>query len=220
MSTIAMQPEFAVSLRNVEKKFGHVTAIHSVSLGFEKGTIIGLIGCNGSGKTVLMKMICGLMRPTRGTVEVMGAPVTLNRRSKASIGAIIETPGFLPEYTGYRNLKFLAGIKKKASDEDIRQALETVGLSGEANKRVRKYSLGMRQRLGIAQAIMERPELIILDEPMNGLDRQGVADMRALFLKLRNEGRTILLASHNALDIDVLCDTVYGIENGHITRTR
>ena len=220
MSTIAMQPEFAVSLRNVEKKFGHVTAIHSVSLGFEKGTIIGLIGCNGSGKTVLMKMICGLMRPTRGTVEVMGAPVTLNRRSKASIGAIIETPGFLPEYTGYRNLKFLAGIKKKASDEDIRQALETVGLSGEANKRVRKYSLGMRQRLGIAQAIMERPELIILDEPMNGLDRQGVADMRELFLKLRNEGRTILLASHNALDIDVLCDTVYGIENGHITRTR
>lgn len=220
MSTIAMQPEFAVSLRNVEKKFGHVTAIHSVSLGFEKGTIIGLIGCNGSGKTVLMKMICGLMRPTRGTVEVMGAPVTLNRRSKASIGAIIETPGFLPEYTEYRNLKFLAGIKKKASDEDIRHALETVGLSGEANKRVRKYSLGMRQRLGIAQAIMERPELIILDEPMNGLDRQGVADMRALFLKLRNEGRTILLASHNALDIDVLCDTVYGIENGHITRTR
>lgn len=113
MSTIAMQPEFAVSLRNVEKKFGHVTAIHSVSLGFEKGTIIGLIGCNGSGKTVLMKMICGLMRPTRGTVEVMGAPVTLNRRSKASIGAIIETPGFLPEYTGYRNLKFLAGIKRR-----------------------------------------------------------------------------------------------------------
>lgn len=220
MNNVEKQPEYAVCLRDVEKKFGSITAIHSVSLGFEKGRIVGLIGCNGSGKTVLMKMICGLMRPTRGTIEVMGTLVTLNRRSEAPIGAIIETPGFIPEYTGYRNLKFLAEIKNRASNGDVMRALESVGLSREANKRVSQYSLGMRQRLGIAQAIMEHPEIIILDEPMNGLDRHGVAEMRTMFLKLRDEGRTIILASHNALDIDVLCDTVYAIENGYIEKAR
>lgn len=219
MNNAVKQPEYAVCLRDVEKKFGNVIAIHSVSLEFERGKIIGLIGCNGSGKTVLMKMICGLMRPTRGTIEVMGNPVTLNTRSKTAIGAIIETPGFIPEYTGYRNLKFLAGIKNRANNDDIMQAIENVGLHKEANKRVSQYSLGMRQRLGIAQAIMEHPEIIILDEPMNGLDRHGVADMRVMFRKLRDEGRTIILASHNALDIDALCDDVYGIENGYISKT-
>ena len=220
MSNFIKQPEYAVRLQDIEKKFGNVTAIHSVSLGFEKGKIIGLIGCNGSGKTVLMKMICGLMRPTHGTIEVMGNLVTLNKRSESPIGAIIETPGFIPEYTGYRNLKFLAGINNRASNDDVMQAIESVGLAHDANKRVSHYSLGMRERLGIAQAIMEHPEIIILDEPMNGLDRQGVADMRTMFLKLRDEGRTIILASHNALDIDVLCDAVYGIENGYISKTR
>lgn len=220
MNSTDMNKKYAVYLQNVEKKFGDVTAIHQVTIGFEKGKITGLIGCNGSGKTVLMKMICGLMKPTNGSIEVMGDQVTLNKRSKAPVGAIIETPGFIPEFTGYKNLRFLAGLRNTASYNDIRRAIKLVGLSSDMNKRVSEYSLGMRQRLGIAQAVMENPDIIILDEPMNGLDKQGVSDMRVMFQKLRDEGRTIILASHNALDIEVLCDVVYEIENGLISKVR
>ena len=217
MNSSYPRDHYAVYLEQVEKKFGGKTAIYPVTAGFEKGKITGLIGCNGSGKTVLMKMICGLMRPTHGTIEVMGEPISLDRRSSASIGAIIETPGFIPEFTGYKNLKFLASLTQRASERDIQRVLKAVGLEEAANKRTGQYSLGMRQRLGIAQAIMENPQIIILDEPMNGLDKKGVADMRGMFRDLRSNGRTLILASHNALDIDVLCDTVYQVENGRVT---
>ncbi len=209
---------YAIELSNVEKRFRSIVAIHPVTIGFEKGKITGLIGCNGSGKTVLMKMICGLMKPTRGSIRIMGDEISLNKRSKASIGAIIETPGFIPEYSGYKNLKFLASLRKKAVEQDIQNALNIVGLSAAANKQVSKYSLGMRQRLGIAQAIMEDPDIIILDEPMNGLDKKGVEDMRRLFIDLRSRGKTIILASHNALDIEMLCDHIFEIENGRVTK--
>jgi ABC-2 type transport system ATP-binding protein len=212
-----MSQNYAVYLHQVEKRFGDKTAIYPVTLGLEAGKITGLIGCNGSGKTVLIKMICGLMRPTRGTIEVMGDPVSLNRRSRASIGAIIETPGIIPEFSGYKNLKFLAGLTHRADEQAIWHALRVSGLEQDAHKRAGKYSLGMRQRLGIAQAIMEDPEILLLDEPMNGLDRKGTDDMRQLFQALRAQGKTILLASHNALDIDMLCDSVYQVENGRVT---
>lgn len=217
MNSTYPHDNYAVYLDQVEKRFGDKTAIYPVTAGFEKGKITGLIGCNGSGKTVLMKMICGLMRPTHGTIEVMGEPISLNRRSHASIGAIIENPGFIPEFTGYKNLKFLANLTRRANEHDIWRVLKAVGLEQAANKRVGNYSLGMRQRLGIAQAIMENPQIVILDEPMNGLDKKGVSDMREMFRNLRSNGQTLILASHNALDIDVLCDTVYQVENGHVS---
>ena len=132
------------------------------------------------------------------------------------IGAIIEAPGFLPNYSGYKNLRFLANIRRKIGKEEILNVLKTVGLDPESRKHVSKYSLGMRQRLGIAQAIMENPDILILDEPMNGLDNTGVQDIRTLLLELKAQGKTILLASHNREDISVLCDTVHEMDGGRL----
>jgi ABC-2 type transport system ATP-binding protein len=136
-----------------------------------------------------------------------------------NIGAIIETPGFLPQYSALENLRILAKIRARIGDSEIKAALKQVGLSG-INKRVGKYSLGMKQRLGIAQAIMENPDILLLDEPMNGLDKSGVNDMRELFKTLREQGKTILLASHNPLDIEELCDTVYEMDGGVLSKVR
>ena len=135
-------------------------------------------------------------------------------------GIIIETPGFIPYYSGYKNLKLLADLRKKITADDIRNTMKTVGLDPELKRHVRKYSLGMRQRLGLAQAIMENPELLILDEPMNGLDKDGVRDMRQYMLNLKEKGKTILIASHSAEDIDVLCDTVCEMDKGALTVLR
>ena len=137
-----------------------------------------------------------------------------------STGILIENPGFVPYYTGKKNLHILAALNQKSSDEMIKHTLELVGLPVDSRKSVSKYSLGMRQRLGIAQALMEDPELLILDEPMNGLDNRGVEDMRSLLKKLREEGKTILLASHNPMDIEELCDTVCEMDAGILKRVR
>ncbi len=169
--------EEKIRIENVTKKFGSYAALDGISLSFEKGKIHGMIGRNGSGKTVLFKCICGFLRVDDGAVFVDGKQIGKEIEAPESIGAIIETPGFLPGYSA---------------------------------------SLGMRQRLGIAQAIMEEPSLLILDEPMNGLDNQGVQEMRQLFLKLKDEGKTILLASHNREDIAALCDTTVEIDRGKI----
>ena len=179
-----------------------------------------MIGRNGSGKTVLFKCICGFLRVDDGAVFVDEKQIGKEIEAPESIGAIIETPGFLPGYSARQNLQFLAGIRRKIGKKEIDEAIRKVGLDPEAKKHVGKYSLGMRQRLGIAQAIMEEPSLLILDEPMNGLDNQGVQEMRQLFLKLKEEGKTILLASHNREDIAALCDTTVEIDRGKITKTR
>ncbi len=138
----------------------------------------------------------------------------------ANVGVIIETPGFLPNYSGYNNLKFLAKINNKIGKDEIKAAIKSVGLNPDDKKHVGKYSLGMRQRLGLAQAIMENPDILILDEPMNGLDKDGVKDMRQYLLDLKNQGKTILIASHSAEDIDVLCDTVCEMDKGVLTAVR
>lgn len=186
----------------------------NVSISFEKGQIHGIVGRNGSGKTVLFKCICGLMHPEEGVIFVNGKRVGRDVDMPEDIGAIIEAPGFLPNYSGYKNLRFLANIRRKIGKEEILNVLKTVGLDPESRKHVGKYSLGMRQRLGIAQAIMEDPEILILDEPMNGLDNAGVQDIRALLLELKAQGKTILLASHNHEDIAALCDTVHEMDGG------
>ena len=206
--------ETCIEVQNVVKRFRDQVVLKNVSISFEKGQIHGIVGRNGSGKTVLFKCICGLMHPEEGVIFVNGKRVGRDVDMPEDIGAIIEAPGFLPNYSGYKNLRFLANIRRKIGKEEILNVLKTVGLAPESRKHVGKYSLGMRQRLGIAQAIMEDPEILILDEPMNGLDNAGVQDIRALLLELKAQGKTILLASHNHEDIAALCDTVHEMDGG------
>lgn len=206
--------ETCIEVQNVVKRFRDQVVLKNVSISFEKGQIHGIVGRNGSGKTVLFKCICGLMHPEEGVILVNGKRVGRDVDMPEDIGAIIEAPGFLPNYSGYKNLRFLANIRRKIGKEEIVNVLKTVGLDPESRKHVGKYSLGMRQRLGIAQAIMEGPEILILDEPMNGLDNAGVQDIRALLLELKAQGKTILLASHNHEDIAALCDTVHEMDGG------
>ena len=206
--------ETCIEVQNVVKRFRDQVVLKNVLISFEKGKIHGIVGRNGSGKTVLFKCICGLMHPEEGVIRVNGKRVGRDVDMPEDIGAIIEAPGFLPNYSGYKNLRFLANIRRKIGKEEILNVLKTVGLDPESRKHVGKYSLGMRQRLGIAQAIMEDPEILILDEPMNGLDNAGVQDIRALLLELKAQGKTILLASHNHEDIAALCDTVHEMDGG------
>lgn len=209
-----------IRLTHVTKSYGRERVLDDVNALFATGEIHGIVGRNGSGKTVLMKCIAGLCSVDRGTIRVDKKIIGRDIETPPRMGAIIEVPGFLPNYSGFRNLKFLADIRKKIDDEDIAEAMDRVGLNPDSRKHVSKYSLGMRQRLGIAQALMEHPRLLILDEPMNGLDNEGVEDMRRLFRALRDEGRTLLIASHNPIDIDQLCDHVYEMDAGVMTQLR
>ena len=196
------------------------TILNNIEISFEKGKIHGLIGRNGSGKTMLMKCICGFVKPTSGMVMVAGKQIGKDCDFPNSVGIIIETPGFIPYYSGYRNLKLLADLNKRIGKNEIRSTMQTVGLDPDLKRHVRKYSLGMRQRLGLAQAIMEKPDLLILDEPMNGLDKEGVADMRKYLLDLKAQGKTILIASHSSEDIDVLCDTISEMDKGVLSAVK
>lgn len=205
-----------IRIEHACKRFGKTVVLDDVSLRFEKGGIHGLIGRNGSGKTVLFKCVAGLMPLNSGHIYVRGREIGRDVEIPGKMGAIIETPGFLPGASGYGNLKLLADIRSRIGKKEIYAAMELVGLDPASRKRVSAYSLGMRQRLGIAQAIMERPKLLLLDEPMNGLDNQGVLEMRELFCGLRDRGATILLASHNPMDIREMCDTVHELDNGRL----
>jgi len=209
-----------IEICNVTKTFGKTDVLKNVSIEWETGRVHGLIGRNGSGKTMLMKCICGFVPVTEGTVKVRGKKVGRDIAVPSGIGIIIETPGFLPNYSAYRNLKFLADISGKAGKTAIREAIKSVGLDPDSKKHVGKFSLGMRQRLGLAQAIMEDPDLLILDEPMNGLDKDGVKDMREYLLNFKEQGKTILIASHSAEDIEVLCDTVCEMDKGVLTKEK
>jgi ABC-2 type transport system ATP-binding protein len=208
------EENIVVSVNQVSKKYDDQYVLKDISVQFNKEKIYGLIGRNGSGKTMLLKIICGFVIPTQGTVTVWNQQIGVKTDFPKNFGFIIEAPGFLPMNSGVKNLKYLASIQKKIGIERIRECMELVGLDPNSRKPVGKYSLGMRQRLGIAQAIMENPDLLILDEPMNGLDNHGVEDIRSLLLKLKKEGKTILVASHSAEDIDILCDTVYEMDAG------
>lgn len=203
-----------IDVKNVNVTIGKNRILQDISVHFEKGKIHGLIGRNGSGKTVLMKCICGFMKPTSGAVFVEGKQIGKDVDFVPNAGVIIETPGFVPFYSGYKNLHILAELNCRTGREEIEDAMRTVGLDPGLKRHVKKYSLGMRQRLGIAQAIMEKPQLLILDEPFNGLDKEGVEQMRTYFLKLKEEGVTILLTSHTSEDIKLLCDTVTEMEKG------
>ena len=209
-----------ISIKNVSKKFGDQCVLKNINVEFCKGSINGLIGRNGSGKTMLLKCICGFITPTEGNVYVWNKQVGKDSDFPESLGFIIESPGFLPKDSALKNLKYIASIKQVIGLERIRESIKLVGLDPDNRKPVGKYSLGMRQRLGIAQAIMENPDILILDEPMNGLDNHGVDDIRKLLLNLKEEGKTILIASHSSEDIDILCDTVHEMDAGVLKKVR
>lgn len=202
-----------ISLKNVSKSYKGLTLFENIDLNVEKERIYGIVGPNGSGKSVLFKMICGFVFPDEGTIIVNGVEIGKSKRFPENIGIIIDRPGYIPNKTGFQNLKELAMIRGKISDEKIFETMEMVGLQPTAKQKVKHYSLGMKQKLAIAQAIMEDQQILILDEPFNALDAESVNKIRRLLLAFKNEGRTILLTSHNQEDIDILCDYVFRINN-------
>lgn len=205
-----------VCIEQLSLTIGKETLLKNINLSFEQGKIYGIIGRNGSGKTLLFKCVCGYIKPTTGRIIVNGKEIGKEIDFPDNTGMIIETPGFIASDSGFTNLKHLADIRKRIDNNGIRESMESVGLDPDNKKAVKKYSLGMRQRLGLAQAIMENPILLVLDEPMNGLDNEGVEDMRRYLLQWKAEGKTILLASHNKEDIQLLCDTVYEMNKGEL----
>lgn len=215
-----MGKETCVAVSHVTKRFGEDEILKDVNLELETGKVYGIVGNNGSGKTVLMKCICGFLPVTTGEITVFGKRIGKDVDFPEDIGIIIETPGFLTNLSGRRNLEILADLQRKITKDEIRRVLRKVGLDPDMKKQVGKYSLGMRQRLGIAQAIMENPQFLILDEPFNGLDKRGVMEIRNILLDLKEEGKTILLASHNEEDIRILCDKVYEMDAGVLSCQR
>lgn len=213
-----MKNRKVVEISNLTKDIKGTKVLNNVNLQLESGKAYGIVGRNGSGKSMLFKAICGLINTTEGSITVFDKNIK-NGSFPDDIGMIIENPGFLLQYSAFKNLKILASINNKISDEKINETIALVGLDPKDKKVVKKFSLGMKQRLGIAQALMEDPKLLILDEPMNGLDSEGVKQIREILLKLKANSVTILLASHNSDDIDEICDSVYTMENGVLSET-
>lgn len=207
-----------IQIQNVTKAYGKQVVLSNVSAQMNEGNIYGLVGVNGSGKTTLMRCICGFTHPTSGQVIVNGDVIGKDVDFPKHTGIIIETPGFLPHYSGLRNLMLLAGISHGADKQQAEQVMRLLHLDPDDKKPVGQYSLGMRQRLGIAQAIMENPDVLILDEPFNGMDQNGMEEIHVLLSELKGKGKTILLASHSAVDISRACDFVFEIKDGKLRK--
>lgn len=205
-----------ISVNNITKRYGENEVLSDISVELDYGNIYGLVGRNGCGKTMLMKCICGFVKPSSGKIEIDGKVLGRDMDVPENMGLIIENPGFIPNYSGYKNLSLLASVRGTTGKKEILEYMEMVGLDGKSKKHVGKYSLGMRQKLGIVQAIMEKPKLLLLDEPMNGLDRKSVELVRNLIKRTAKDGALVLLSSHNKEDIDTLCDVVYHMEDGMI----
>ena len=209
-----------IIVSNVGKTIEEQVILRNINLKLQSGKVYGLIGRNGSGKTVLLKCIAGFLTPTTGEIKVNEKVLGKDIKFPENMGFIINAPGFLPEMSGIKNLQYLASIKQVADKEKIVEAMNMVGLDPKSKKRVGKYSTGMKQRLGIAQAIMEDPDILILDEPMNGLDEQMVEKIRGVVLELKKRGKLIIITSHNREDIEILCDEVYKMKDGELESVR
>lgn len=205
-----------IELKNIVKEFNHNVVLKDINLKFNSGTIYGLIGRNGSGKTVLLKILCGFYKPTIGSVLYDEKDINKELDFPPSTRTLIENPSFLPNLTGYQNLKLLADIQHKIGKEEIDETLKKVNLYSEKDKKYHKYSLGMKQKLGIAQVLMENPEVIILDEPFNGIEKESSDKIRKLLLEEKNKGKIIILATHMKEDIELLCDEIYLMEDGNV----
>lgn len=205
-----------IEVTNVSKQFGGQPVLENVSLTIDRGTTVGLIGANGSGKSVLLKAICGMVMPDSGNIVVEGVTLGDKIDFPENMGVFINSPGFIGIYNGFKNLQFLANIRGVINDSQIREAMRKVGLDPDNKTKVDNYSLGMKQKLGLVQAIMENQEILVLDEPFNALDFQTYNDVKEIVRLLQAEGKTIVLTSHNYADIEQLCDAVYIIDNRQI----
>ncbi len=205
-------------IKNLSKKIKTEELLSDIHLELESGHVYGVVGRNGSGKSMLFRILSGLIKPTEGEVIVDGKKLFVDIETIENLGVIIENEEMYPEFTGYQNLKFLADIKKKIGEKEIKEALYRVGLDPTDKRTVKKYSLGMRQKLAIAQAIMESPDYIFLDEPTNGLDEESVEQLHKIVLEEKERGAVIVIASHNKEDIEILCDTTFAMKNGKIKK--
>ena len=206
-----------IVVSHATKEIHGIKVLKDVSMALESGSVYGFLGRNGSGKTMMMRALCGFISLTEGSIEMDGSRLGSGEDFPRNLGMLLETPVFLPERTGYENLRLLAATRGEAAGDDIRKALEQVGLDRGDRRKVGKYSLGMRQRLGIACAIMEGPELLILDEPFNGLDEGGCKMLRELIVRYRKEGCLIVLACHDREELEFLSDTIYRVDSGSFT---
>lgn len=209
-----------IELDSVTKSFKGLTLFENATATFEAGKIYGIVGHNGSGKSVLFKMICGFLLPDAGTVTIDPRFKPAGRTFPQDFGVIIDRPGYLPKKTGLDNLRDLARIRGLIGDREIRAAMEQVGLNPDLPQKVRNYSLGMKQKLALAQAIMENQQVLILDEPFNGLDIDSVETIRELLKAFREEGRTIIFSSHNREDMDLLADHIFRIRGNALEAVR
>lgn len=205
-----------IEIINYTKKYNDTCILNNINVTLKKGKCYGFIGRNGSGKSMLFKAISGFIKPTSGIIKVRGQIIGKDIDFPDNTGILIESPGYLPQYTAFENLKFLASINNKIGDKEIKETLDSLQLHWISDKKVKNFSLGMKQKLGIAQAIMENQDILILDEPMNGLDKDGVNIVRKRLLEEKDKGKTILLASHIQDDIEILCDNVFEMDNGNI----
>lgn len=206
--------ESIIELQHISKHFAQQTVLKDLSLTVKAGETVGIVGPNGSGKSVLFQILCGLLRPDSGHVQIAGQELGTGRDFPENVGILINAPGFIALETGLRNLQYLAGIRHVVGDAEIREAMRKVGLDPEDRTRVEHYSQGMKQKLGLAQAIMENQEILVLDEPFNALDQRTCREVKELLQLLKAEGRTILLTSHRDEDLEGLCDVVYTLHKG------
>lgn len=204
-----------IKIENMSKSFGKVTILKNINFTVKQGSCVGIVGTNGSGKSVLFKLISGLERATSGKVTVKGYTVGEDLDFPPDIGILIDEPGFIEVYSGFENLKFLASIKNQLDDDSIAKIMTLVGLQNTGAK-VKNYSMGMKKKLGIAQAIMEKQDLILLDEPFNALDFQTVIEIKSIIRDLKKDGKTILLTGHNHTDLEELCDEIYYLNDGSL----
>lgn len=209
-----------IEISSLSKKINDNIILNNINLSIKKGLIYGFLGNNGSGKTMLFRLISGLVKPTDGRILINNKELGKDIDFVNSCGVIIDKPNFWSNYTGFENLKMLSLINNSITDEDITNILIRVGLSPNDKKKYKKYSLGMKQKLGIAQAIMEKPELLILDEPTNGLDHESVEKIRNILIQEKERGATILISSHNKDDINILTDHILKLEMGTLSQIK
>lgn len=205
-----------IEIKNLTKTIKGNKVLEDININLDKGNIYGFIGRNGSGKTMLFRSICGLIRPTSGEITIDGKIISEDIDFPDSCGVVLETPGFWDNQTGLECLKNIASIKSIINEETICQWMHKLGLNSKDKKNFRKYSLGMKQKLALVQALMESPDLIILDEPTNSLDEESILELRDVLKKEKERGATILIASHNKTDIEVLSDKVFKIDSGKV----
>lgn len=206
-----------IIIRNVSKTIKRAEVLKNIDLSFESGKVYGLQGINGSGKTMLMRIIIGLIRPTAGEVSIDGRLLWKDISFPESIGFLLENPAFLDGYSGYDNLRILASVEKKADKNDIKNTLARVGLAPDDKKKYKKYSLGMRQRLGIAAAILEKPDIILFDEPTNALDADGVEIVKKIVSEEKKRGAIVIAACHDADILNQIADEIIVMQNGSVT---